>query len=185
MTRSHAERRTYTSASIATKGCSFSRLVGGFEVLPMVLTLTDETLPLLSRGWGAGIGMSFVGWWIAATGFFCLFLETESSTSLAALIVAVATPLGMVSNVAVASSECDLLSDTLTEKRKRGPPDDLLYEHAVSRIEKILDRQNTKQGVGFVMFERVVDTKSCQHHRHARIRRHDHPSSLLLAPPRR
>jgi hypothetical protein len=130
------------------------------EVLPMVLTLTDETLPLLSRGWGAGIGMSFVGWWIYAAGYFCLFLETESSASLAVLIVAIATPLGMVSNVAAASSECDLLSDTLTEKRKRGPPDDLLYEHAVSRVEKILDRQNTKQGAGFVVFGRVVDTKS-------------------------
>ena len=34
------------------------------------------------------------------------------------------------------------------------------FEHAIGRVEQILDRQNTKQGLGFCVGHRVVDLKT-------------------------
>ena len=34
------------------------------EVLPMVVGLCNETLPTLSRGWGTGTGVIFIGFWL-------------------------------------------------------------------------------------------------------------------------
>ena len=42
----------------------------------------------------------------------------------------------------------------------RGDMDDMAFEHAISVIEKILDPQNTKQGLGFTVGNRVMDLKT-------------------------
>eukprot|EP01045_Picozoa_sp_COSAG04_P012847 COSAG04_NODE_882_length_9663_cov_8.381639_2_plen_68_part_00 len=47
-------------------------------------------------------------------------------------------PLGVSYDAAAASSDCDLLVDTLNEKRKRGDATDPDAEHAIGRVEQIL-----------------------------------------------
>ena len=69
-------------------------------------------------------------------------------------------PLGISYDAAAASSDCDLLADTLNDKRMRGDATDPAFEHAICRVEQILDRQNTKQGLGFCVGHRVVDLKT-------------------------
>ena len=69
-------------------------------------------------------------------------------------------PLGIAYDAAAASSDCDLLADALNEKRMRGDATDPDSEHAICRVEQILDRQNTKQGLGFCVGHRVVDLKT-------------------------
>jgi hypothetical protein len=131
------------------------------EVLPRVLRLCDETLPLLSRGFGAAVATNFLGWWFAAAGFFAVNLESGGRPfTIFWCIVCVLVPLGVSYDSASASSDCDMLSDALTKKRMRGDLNDQAFEHAISRIEKILDRQNTKQGLGFTIGHRVLDLKT-------------------------
>ena len=69
-------------------------------------------------------------------------------------------PLGISYDAAAASSDCDLLADALNEKRKRGDATDPDFEHSICRVEQILDRENTKQGLGFCVGHRVVDLKT-------------------------
>ena len=86
----------------------------------------------------------------------------DAGTVLAAsvTVVVVFSPLALAYDVASASSDVDLLSDTLGAKRKRGPSGNIEYEHAIRRIELMLDRENTKQGAGFVVLGRVIDMKT-------------------------
>ena len=42
----------------------------------------------------------------------------------------------------------------------RGDATDPESEHAICRVEQILDRENTKQGLGFCVGHRVVDLKT-------------------------
>lgn len=130
------------------------------EVLPRVLGLCNEILPLLSSGYGLGVAGFFLGYWLIAAAWFAGFLENGSPGAAFWTVVAVLFPLGVSYDVASASSDCDLLSDTLTEKRMCGDPNDQAFEHAVRRIELILDRQNTKQGLGFTVGYRVMDLKT-------------------------
>ncbi len=46
------------------------------------------------------------------------------------------------------------------QPRMRGDATDPDAEHAICRVEQILDRQNTKQGLGFCVGQRVVDLKT-------------------------
>ena len=147
-------------AEQAIQRCSPTAPEWDAEVVPMVLGLCDETLPLLSRGWGLGVGLNFLGWWLGAAGWFCLFLESETPAAAVIIVVCMFTPLALTYDVAAASSKCDTISDVLTDKRMRGPSHDRDFEHAITRIEKILDRQNTKQGLGFVVVGRVLDMKT-------------------------
>ena len=125
-----------------------------------MLRLCDETLPWLSDGWGDGVGASFIGWWAGAVANFASFLENGHPTSAMLTTICLLLPLGVSYDAAAASSECDLLADTLNEKRKRGDATDPDFEHAIGRVEQILDRENTKQGLGFCVGHRVVDLKT-------------------------
>eukprot|EP01050_Picozoa_sp_SAG11_P012246 SAG11_NODE_1350_length_5137_cov_2.743152_7_plen_313_part_00 len=130
------------------------------EVLPHVLRLCDETLPLLSSGYGIGVAASFLGGWLISAGEFALFLENGELATASICMICVMCPLGIAYDAAHASSDCDLLSDALTKKRMRGDPNDQAFEHAVRRIELIVDRQNTKKGLGFTVGYRVLDLKT-------------------------
>lgn len=130
------------------------------EVLPHVLRLCDETLPLLSRGYGAGVGVIFLGWWIAGAGWFAVFLENGTFGTAFYTVACTLIPLAISYDAAAASSDCDLLSDALNEKRKRGDPSDQAFEHGLSRIESILNNENTRQGLGFTVAHRVMDLKT-------------------------
>ena len=88
------------------------------------------------------------------------FLEYSHPTSAFFVVLFMLLPLGISYDAAAASSDCDLLADTLNEKRKRGDATDPDFEHAIGRVEHILDRENTKQGLGFCVGHRVVDLKT-------------------------
>ena len=119
-------------------------------MLPSVLGLCDETLPRLSEGWGDGVGFVFLGWWFLAAGCFALFLEHEATGTGLLSLLFVLLPLVISYDAAAASSDCDGLADVLNNKRMRGDANDkdvehaIHIEHAITRVEKILDRQNTK-----------------------------------------
>eukprot|EP01051_Picozoa_sp_SAG22_P002608 SAG22_NODE_118_length_19263_cov_16.155813_20_plen_241_part_00 len=130
------------------------------EVVPSVLRLCDETLPWLSDGWGDGVGILFVGIWVASAGFFANFLESGEAYTAMLTMIAVLLPIGIAYDAAATSSDCDLLADVLTDKRMSGDASDKDLEHAIRRIELILDRQNTKQGLGFCVGYRVMDLKT-------------------------
>ena len=130
------------------------------EVLPSVLKLCDVTLPLLSDGWSDGVGAAFVGSWVIATGVFSVLLESGFPPMAFFTVLFVLMPLGIVYDAAAASSDCDLLVNPLTNKRMKGPTNDIAHEHALRLVELILDRQNTKQGLGFTVGNRVMDLKT-------------------------
>eukprot|EP01052_Picozoa_sp_SAG31_P020158 SAG31_NODE_1503_length_8079_cov_5.930827_7_plen_430_part_00 len=130
------------------------------EVLPSVLRLCDETLPWLSDGWGDGVATSFIGFFLIAVGCFANFLEFGTPVAAFFTALFLLLPLGVSYDAAAASSDCDLLADALNDKRKRGDATDPDFEHAISRVEHILDRENTKQGLGFCVGHRVVDLKT-------------------------
>ena len=130
------------------------------EVLPSVLRLCDETLPWLSDGWGDVVGASFIGLWVGAVAFFASFLENGAPYTAFGTVLCLLLPLGVSYDAASASSDCDMLADALNEKRKRGDVTDPDFEHAICRVEQILDRENTKQGLGFCVGHRVVDLKT-------------------------
>jgi hypothetical protein len=144
----------------AAERCSPTSPEWEAEVVPRVLGLCDTTLPLLSRGYGIGVAASFLGWWVSAAGWFALFLEHDEFGPGFFCVVSVLAPLGISYDAASASSDCDLLSDTLNQKRKRGPKGDVEHEHALGIVEKILSNENTKQGLGFIVGYRVMDLKT-------------------------
>ena len=125
-----------------------------------MLRLCGETLPWLSDGWGDGVAASFIGWWAGAVGSFAIFLEFVEPGSAIYLTLQLFLPLVISYDAAAPSSDCDLLADTLNDKRMRGDATDPDAEHAICRVEQILDRQNTKQGLGFCVGHRVVDLKT-------------------------
>ena len=108
---------------------------------PRVLELCDETLPLLSRGFGLGVASSFLGFWVAAAGLLASFLEGGHPTAAFVTVSFVLFPLGVSYDAAAASSDCVLLSDALNEKRMRGDLQGQAFGHAVRTIELILDHQ--------------------------------------------
>ena len=91
---------------------------------------------------------------------FAVFLESGEPASGLFTVLCVLIPLGVSYDAAAASSDCDLLGDALNEKRMRGDSSDVLFEHALRRIELILNNQNTKQGLGFTVGHRVMDLKT-------------------------
>ena len=72
-----------------------------------------------------------------------MFLEGGKTPMAICTAVTTLIPLGVAYDAAAASSDCDLLINSLADKRKEGPCSDAQYELAIRRIELILDRENT------------------------------------------
>eukprot|EP01049_Picozoa_sp_SAG25_P016597 SAG25_NODE_3884_length_938_cov_1.071514_1_plen_312_part_11 len=83
------------------------------QVIPAVKKLCSSTMPLVSQGWGAGVGGVFVGCYTFAVGYFALFLENRQPISMGLCVFAILLPMAIAYDVALASSECDELADTL------------------------------------------------------------------------
>eukprot|EP01045_Picozoa_sp_COSAG04_P012853 COSAG04_NODE_882_length_9663_cov_8.381639_8_plen_309_part_00 len=98
--------------------------------------------------------------WLCAISALFVLLEDGAPATAFLTVLSLLLPLGISYDAAAASSDCDLLVDTLNEKRKRGDATDPDFEHAIGRVEQILDRENTKQGLGFCVGHRVVDLKT-------------------------
>jgi hypothetical protein len=141
------------------------------EVVQRVLGLCTDTLPLgtlplLSKGWGAGVVAVFVGAWVCALGYFAQFLESGTIASALLMAIAAVAPVAVAYDAASASTDCNMLSDALTKKRmdrlqdhSDDPLHDLHHENTIRSLELILDRQNRQQGLGFTVRKIVVDLK--------------------------
>jgi hypothetical protein len=130
------------------------------EVIPSVLGLCNETLPLLSEGWGDAVAALFLGSWLCSLGYFAAFLETGGTTTPALfLVICAVTPVAVTYDAASVSTDCNLLDDALTVRRMDGPKDDLVHAHAIRTVELILDRQNRRQGLGFTVAKILVDLR--------------------------
>eukprot|EP01047_Picozoa_sp_COSAG01_P062364 COSAG01_NODE_7919_length_2992_cov_4.821984_3_plen_286_part_00 len=129
-------------------------------VVADALALCEETVPLLSSGWGDAVAWCFIAWWLGALAWLAILLE--GGTFVAAICMALCSviPLGMTYDAAAASTDCDTLKDSLNQKRMRGPKNDLEHEHAVRIVELMLRNQNVEQGLGFVVWGRVVDLRT-------------------------
>ena len=57
------------------------------EVMPSVIGLCTETLPLLSSGWGTGVTAMFIGWWLNATAYFAVFLERGTMLAVCLVVI--------------------------------------------------------------------------------------------------
>ena len=132
------------------------------EVVLLVRELCDKWLPLLSNGWGLGVGLNCLAWWLCALGMVAQFLFGRTVVSLVMVTLCTMIPLLMSYDVAAASSDCDRLHDVLNMKRKIAPTGEqaMAFEHAVRKVELILLNENTRQGLGFVVFGRVFDMKT-------------------------
>eukprot|EP01048_Picozoa_sp_COSAG05_P024734 COSAG05_NODE_5959_length_1051_cov_1.194328_1_plen_320_part_01 len=91
----------------AIERCSPTSSEWKTEVLPRVLGLCNETLPLLSRGFGIGVAANFLACWSTAAGFFALFLESGAPESAFWSVICSLLPLGISYDAASASSDCD------------------------------------------------------------------------------
>jgi hypothetical protein len=136
------------------------------EVMPSVLGLCNETLPLLSEGWGTPVATSFLVCWLGALAYFAVFLETGAFGAALMMVILAVLPVLIAYDAASASTDCNLLSDALTKKRMDGPNNydhdpllSLLHEHAIRKVELIKNGQNRQQGLGFTVCTNVVDLK--------------------------
>eukprot|EP01045_Picozoa_sp_COSAG04_P003359 COSAG04_NODE_136_length_23756_cov_16.820645_6_plen_399_part_00 len=115
------------------------------EVIPAVLRLVDETLPLLSNGWGTALGLAFVGFWFEALAFVAQLLETGEQNNIFPMLVFAVTPVWIAQGAAAASTRCADLTNALNRKRKEDPTYD---GPLINVVQDILDHENTDQGIG-------------------------------------
>ena len=83
----------------------------------------------------------------------CLYLDTGTFAPIFFSVVHTAMPFIAANDVANASSLCDELRDVINNKRVS----DLGCHSIVEALEQALDRLNQCQGLGFVVYKRVVD----------------------------
>lgn len=125
-------------------------------VAPLVTSLITETLPILSTGWGDGLAVGFVISWLTALGCFSYYLCYKSVSMLFYTVAMLLLPILLALDVAGASAACVSLQNALNSKRT----DNITPETHVSiwRLETALERCNAKQGLGFVVAGKVIDT---------------------------
>jgi hypothetical protein len=153
------------------------------EVVPRVLKLMRDTLPVLSNGWGPALATGFLAFWMIAFAYFCDVLEDFGVQDLLSAVVCWCIPLLLAGDVATASTECDSLVAALNAKRagvlgddttalgtvvaqaKETEGDAMLdadteIDAHIQVLERLLDRCNQMQGLGFVIGEKVLDRRS-------------------------
>lgn len=119
--------------------------------------LAQETLPLLSDGWGPSLVAAMVGIGAIALGGFLHLSETPQHVwddsglvhrMMAGTVAFIASlPVLLALAPARISTACDELTDSLTDLHTKGDPV-RQYERMVP-LETILDRANRKNGIGF------------------------------------
>ena len=123
------------------------------RVVPACLALMQKTLPALSSGFGDAVLSLFGFGWLAALGFFSMFLDSESVPTAVLCFIFAMLPLGISLDVAGASSDCDSLPARLNDKRVAavGTADCDAVDGKLQVLERALTFANRKQGIGFVV----------------------------------
>lgn len=129
------------------------------RVVHRALEPARRTMPLISQGWGPGLGGLALGFWAwAAAIAMVLILPSAIPTILAmpvVMLMAASVPLLLAFDPAHTSSQCDKLVEGLNNLVVIDLDDD----KRVDPIIRALQRRNKNQGVGFVVFGLVVDKR--------------------------
>ena len=131
------------------------------EVVAPALALANGSVGLLSQGWSKPLALAFFGMWTMAIGVFAMMLymlhiwPTGSLVFSAALLGCLLMPLIMSAAVADVSTSCDDLLASINERRI----EDLERGALLFQLETALKNLNNGQGLGFVVFENVLDKK--------------------------
>ena len=125
------------------------------EVVPVLIKLSQETLPALSKGWADGLLAVWAGLWVTALGTACKFLHTRDLSDLVLTAGGACAPLVLAADVAGASSACDKIMGALNARRAA----DLSYDNhcKLEVVETLLSHLNKGQGLGFVVSGKVLD----------------------------
>ena len=150
------------------------------EVARPAIALGTATMKHLSEGWGSGTGVGFVLCWIVSFTNFLVVIHniTEEAVgvrdplagsdpydptkhALTCIGMAVA-PLLITADVAHVSSMCDTLLNTINSLRLEWASTDEANEvHSRTfPLQWTLKGLNNSQGLGFVVFSKVVDRKT-------------------------
>jgi hypothetical protein len=129
------------------------------EVEQPLKLLCDKILPPLSTGLSDGLaGATLWTWAITASGLASFFQKDYRSSLLGATITC-CIPLVLAQDIAAASSKCDAIHTALNRKRKQDL-DNLEAHIVIDKLETMLNMENNKQGLGFVIFGIVCDRKT-------------------------
>jgi hypothetical protein len=147
------------------------------RVVTPALALANGAVGLLSKGWGRGLALAYVGWWGMAVGFFGMFVRTMMSLigavrswsviqnvgTLSFVLIALGLPLLMSRAVAAVSTSCDEMGNAINQRRI----EDLDRSPRLLALELALENLNERQGLGFVVLDSVLDKKKlrtiCEH----------------------
>ena len=89
------------------------------SVVPKILELAKKTLPDLSHGFGGGLFMCALGFWLFSASAFASSLKALRLSGFFRSSNLFCFPLLIALDVASASSDCDSLVNELNEKRKQ------------------------------------------------------------------
>lgn len=130
------------------------------KVVPDLLNLVQQTVPVLSKGWSDGLLALWAGLWVVALGNFAKYLDGGNPVDLAQTVASVCLPLLLAMDVASVSTAIDKLGETLNTKRA----DDMSYENHIKLevTESLLRNLNKGQGLGFVVGGMVLNTATLQ-----------------------
>jgi hypothetical protein len=139
------------------------------NVVTPALALANGPIHLLSNGWGRGLALCYVGLWsaaIAAIFTFCRHLLIVLSApsvgrintllfNATAMLTLLGMPLAISQAVAAVSTSCDDLGESINQRRI----ENLDTGARLMQLELALQNLNNRQGLGFVMFDSVLDKK--------------------------
>ena len=135
------------------------------HVVPQTPELTTKTLPGLSAEFGQGLMEMWLACWSMGLGLFIgivgVILKGEDVTTLNWFMFVYCTflPLLIAQGVAGTSSNCDAIQTALNDKRGEAKTD-VATDAKLQVLERHLDRQNRKVGLGFVPGGKVLNKTS-------------------------
>ena len=136
------------------------------QVVPATLELANEKLPVFSDGWGSAVAWSILACWSQSLSWisWAIFhVGDDENTAIQSLVTgllwATVLPFGMIFDAVSVSNECDVLVETLHQKRTVDCSD--TTHHNVHKLEIMLGFLNKNQGPGFVAGGLVLDRGFC------------------------
>jgi hypothetical protein len=139
------------------------------RVVQPSLELANGPVALLSRGWGGGLALLYIGLWSLSLGlvfsfsqqlvmisaYFSPFRFNGLLLTTAAVLLLLGMPMAISVAVAQVSTSCDDLGDSINQRRI----EDLDRSPRLLALELALQNLNNRQGLGFLVFDTVLDKK--------------------------